>query len=354
MFKNIFLYTPFLIFFLALAVDRILVTDSIRAYYTKTVSELNFLHKPELFTELKEYLQKKDRKKVLVFFGNSRSLLFDNEVIAKKYPEWILFNFSVPGGTPDYFLYWLLKFKEQNIRPDFIIVDSAIEAFNLTATIKIDESINNGLDIPFVWKYRERFSKEELTEFIAKRMFRTYQYRPKILEIYNRAKNKGEILNNFLFFRGMVTDNLRRNRGSASGDFAQNRTSSENIIADFARGDYNSYLSPYNFHEEKIKFQEDILVILNELAVPHAGIWVRVAPLYFNLIQNKKQKQKDNTEKSVLEIWKPRIFSMYKIHNTEIWNMNEGDFSCAQFTDASHMATACFPDYLEFIFKRLK
>lgn len=84
-------------------------------------------------------------KKVFVYFGNSRALLFDNKYIAEHYPDWILFNFSVPGGTPDYFTFWLEQFKADNVKPDFILVDNSVEAFNFTARIKIDEVLVNGL-----------------------------------------------------------------------------------------------------------------------------------------------------------------------------------------------------------------
>src|SRR6185295_14490231 len=101
-----FLFLPLLILIAAYIIDKIFLMEDLQTYFTKTVSELNFFHKPVLFQELKDYLAKKDRKKVLVFFGNSRALLFNNKYIEEKYPDWILFNFSVPGGTPDYFLFW--------------------------------------------------------------------------------------------------------------------------------------------------------------------------------------------------------------------------------------------------------
>ena len=81
MLKNRFLLIPFFIFFIALGIDRILMLETIQTYFTKTVSEINFFHKPYLFNELKTYLAQKDRKKVLVLMGNSRALLFDNKYI---------------------------------------------------------------------------------------------------------------------------------------------------------------------------------------------------------------------------------------------------------------------------------
>ena len=84
MLRNKFLFIPVLIFFLALGIDRLLMTEKIQTYFTKTVSEINFFHKPHLFQELKDYLSQKDRKKVLIYFGDSRALLFDNKYIEAK------------------------------------------------------------------------------------------------------------------------------------------------------------------------------------------------------------------------------------------------------------------------------
>ncbi|MCC6275647.1 MAG: DUF1574 family protein, partial [Leptospiraceae bacterium] len=105
MIRNKFLLVPFLILFSAYLIDKLLLLEKVQTYFTKTMSEVNYFHKPELFEELKKYLGQSNRKKVLVYFGNSRALLFNNAYIENKYPEWILFNFSVPGGTPDYSLF---------------------------------------------------------------------------------------------------------------------------------------------------------------------------------------------------------------------------------------------------------
>lgn len=353
MLKHRFLFFPFLILFTALVLDRIFLLEKIQTYYTRTVSEINFFHKPILFKDLKKYLQEKDRKKVLVYFGNSRALLFDNEYIQRKYPNWILFNFSVPGGTPDYFHYWLLKFQEENVRPDFVLVDNSVEAFNRTPVIKIDESLVNGLDFPFLFRFWDRYSKNELSNFTAKRMFRTYQYRPKLDVIIERSKNNFAILNHYREWRTKVMDNLIRERGSASGD-SKNMTAPPELILKYANGDYNSYISNYEFHEDMFLFQKENLEILKKLNIPSAGIWVKVASPYMDLILSKPYK-KDCKECLAYNVWKNRVFPLFSEYKFNIWNMNtETDYKCEAFTDASHMASECFPAYTDFIFENLK
>lgn len=347
--KHRFLLIPVFVFVVSYVIDKILLLENIQTYYTKTVSEINFFHKPLLFDELNNYLKEKDRKKVLVYFGNSRALLFDNAYIAEKYPDWVLFNFSVPGGTPDYFLFWLEKFQKENIRPDFVLLDNSVEAFNKRPLIKIDECLANGFDFSFILRYAGRYTQSEISSFTAKRLFRTYQYRPKLDTILSRMKNNFEVLHQYREWRKQVMVNLVKERGSASSQLSGNSTSSEEFILKYAEGDFNSYLTPYEYMDNTELFQRDNLRILSEMQIPRAGIWVRVAPAYFRLIKEKKQE--GNT---VYEIWKPKMDKVYQETQTPFWNMNEDEnYNCNAFTDASHMGSACFSDYTDFIFQRV-
>lgn len=84
MFRNRFLFVPFVIFVIAFGLDKLISSTTLEPYYSLTLSDLNFRHKEVLFDELKDYLGKKNRKKVLVYFGNSRALLFRNDYIEKN------------------------------------------------------------------------------------------------------------------------------------------------------------------------------------------------------------------------------------------------------------------------------
>ncbi len=355
MLKNRFLLIPFFIFFIALGIDRVLMLETIQTYFTKTVSEINFFHKPYLFNELKTYLAQKDRKKVLVLMGNSRALLFDNKYIESKYPDWILFNFSVPGGGPDYFLFWLEKFKRDNVKPDFILVDSSLEFYNLTPIIKLDESLVNGLEVNFVLRYANRYSKSELSNFISKRLFKTYQYRPKLSTILQRTKNNFDILISYREWRKQVFEKLIAERGSASSEFYKNKTQTDEIISKYAVGDTNSYLTPFVFNEDILKFQRDNLSILKELGVPSAFIMVRVAIPFFNFYKTKlTAKDPNGVSVSPYSLYIPKMEQLSNEFQIPFLNMNDdSSYTCNAFTDASHMASECFPDYTDFIFNHI-
>ena len=355
MLRNKFLFIPVLIFFLALGIDRLLMTEKIQTYFTKTVSEINFFHKPHLFQELKDYLSQKDRKKVLIYFGNSRALLFDNKYIEAKYPDWILFNFSVPGGGPDYFLFWLEKFKEENVKPDFILLDTSLEVYNLTPIIKIDESLINGLSAGFVFRNSYRYSKTEISNFIAKRLFRTYQYRPKLSTILYRTANNFQVLYAYRAWRKEVFDRLVVERGSATSDFYQNRSNPDDVIQKYAKGDYNSYLVNFQYNDGMEDFFKESLEITKNLGVPSAFIMVRIAPMYFEMMKTEKSAKIGETMVTPYSVYLPRMKTIESKYKIPFWNMNEDPFyNCNAFTDASHMATECFPQYTDFIFNKIQ
>ncbi len=355
MLKNRFLFIPLIIFLLALGIDRIFMIETFQTYFTKTVSEINFFHKPYLFEELKTYLAKTDRKKVLVVLGNSRALLFDNAYIQSKYPDWILFNFSVPGGGPDYFLFWLEKFKKENVRPDFILVDSSLEFYNLTPLIKLDESLVNGLELSFVLRYANRYSKSELSNFLSKRLFKTYQYRPKLNTILQRMKDNFAILEAYRGWRKQVLEKLILERGSASSEFYKNKTQTEEIISKYAVGDTNSYLIPFTFHEDILSFQRDNLQILKDMKLSSAFIMVRVAPSFFNFYKTKlSAKDIAGVSVSPYSLYLPKMHELAQEFQIPFLNMNEDpSYTCDAFTDASHMASECFPAYTDFIFSHV-
>ncbi|MCB1189854.1 MAG: DUF1574 domain-containing protein [Leptospiraceae bacterium] len=355
MLKHKFLLLPFVIFIIAFLLDKFFMIESIHVYYSKTLSEINYFHKPELFDEMKKYLSQKDRKKVFVYFGNSRALLFSNEYIAQEYPEWILYNFSVPGGTPDYALYWLEQFESEGVHPDFVLIDASIEVFNQTPVIKLDEVLLNGVDFSFVFRYWNRYSPNDRNNFIAKRLFRLYQYRPKFNIILSRLKDDGRFVRIFENFRKEVRQKLKKERGSATSEMKASHTSSKEFIRNNAEFTYLSYITPYTFSDSMLAFLQDDILILQKMKVPHAVILVRIAPPYYNIIKTKKIHENPEDTTTVYDIWYAKVGKSLEQTSTPLFNMNEdGDYDCDDFSDASHMSTTCYPAYTDYIFKNIQ
>ncbi|MDI7224878.1 DUF1574 domain-containing protein [Leptospira santarosai] len=354
MFRNRFLFVPFVIFVIAFGLDKLISSTTLEPYYSLTLSDLNFRHKEVLFDELKDYLGKKNRKKVLVYFGNSRALLFRNDYIEKKYPDWILFNFSVPGGSPDYYLYWLEQFRSDSVKPDFILLDESIEIFNSSSVLTLDEVLFYGLSPSFVFRHADRYSSSDLTGYVAKKLFHTHKNRPRFSVIRARAKDNGLLAAGYSKLRSTIWENLRNQRGSATSDASPRIVLAAELLKKRSDTDFKSYLTPFTFNPKMLANQEDAIQIIKEIGVPFATIWVRVARPYFELYKTRKVPTNEKEEKTPYEIMVPILKKLHASTGAEFWNMNEDpEYHCDDFSDPGHMSPNCFNDYADFIFKRL-
>ncbi|PJZ68117.1 hypothetical protein CH373_17875 [Leptospira perolatii] len=350
-----FLSIPFLILFLSIAIDRIITLDFFQDYYSKTLSHLNFLNKPELYEDLKEYLRKdpKERKKVLVFLGNSRSLMFPVEQLAEKNPEWILYNFSVPGGTPDYFHYWVEKIESDGLRPDFVVIDQSIEVFNKTPILGLDEVLVYGIPISFMIRHWNYYSTSDWSTVISKGLFHTYRDRPKLAVILDRMKNHSELANMYHNAKDVIVTNLRLEKGSYSSDINMKKALAYDLLLKRSESDFLSYMSPYTFYSEMMDMQKESIRILKKQNIPYATIWVRVSRPYYKLYSSKIVQTQEGM-KSPQEVWMPLLEQFNRETGTILWNMNEEpNYNCDSFSDPGHMSPGCFYDYGEYVFKKL-
>ena len=168
--------------------DKAFVVGNLEDYFLSTASFKNYDHKIAMLDELEEYLKKPDRKKVMIMFGNSRTMPFSTEYIASHYPGWVLFNFSVPGGTSDYYLEMLEQFQKRSIRPDHVFLAVTPQGMNQSARVSMDEVMVTGLSPGFVIRHAGHYSVDDITNYIAKKTFLVYQYRPKVWVIRDRMK----------------------------------------------------------------------------------------------------------------------------------------------------------------------
>ncbi|EMJ93639.1 DUF1574 domain-containing protein [Leptospira alstonii] len=354
MFRNRFLFVPFVIFIVSFGIDKLVSSTAFEPYYSLTLSDLNFRHKEFLFEELKDYLGKEDRKKVLVYFGNSRALLFRKDYIEKKYPDWVLFNFSVPGGSPDYYLYWLERFQSDSVKPDFILMDESIEIFNSSSVLTLDEVLFYGLSASFVFRHVDRYSSSDLTGYISKKLFHTTKNRPRLNVIRARAKDGGILAKGYSELRSKIWENLKKQRGSATSDASPRIVLPSELLKKRSNTDFKSYLSPFTFNSKMLANQEDAIRIVKEIRVPYATIWVRVARPYFELYKTRKVLTDEKDQKTPYDIMLPILKKLHESTETPFWNMNEDpEYHCDDFSDPGHMSPNCFNDYADFIFTRL-
>ncbi|MCC5813726.1 MAG: DUF1574 domain-containing protein [Leptospira sp.] len=352
--KNKYLLLPFLVVFTAFILDKIFLSENIQTYFSTTMSEINYMQKHELYEELKIYLERENRRKVIVYFGTSRALLFENDYIEKNYSDWTMFNFSVPGGTPDYALYWIERFKEDKLKPDFVLLDQSIEAYNSSAAISLDDVLTNGLSIPFVLRHAKYYSNSQISTLLAKRMFKTYHYRPKLKTIQARIKDDYAILKSYRALRAGLKQRLREGKGSAKTPGVTTDSMSEENLKKSSWGDFHSYLVPFRFQEQPMYFLGKSYKILDDMGIAHSAIWVRLSRPYFKLIQTESVSVSPDRNAILYDYWFPKIIKFQEESGVKLWNMNEDpNYNCDYFSDSGHMAPRCYKDYTDYIFGKL-
>ncbi len=352
--KHKFLLLPLLVILFTFFIDKLILLERVHTYFSKSLSDINYIQKNQLYQDLIVYLGTPNRKKVLVYFGNSRGLLFDNEYIEAKYPGWTLFNFSVPGGKSDYTLQWMEKFEKDNVKPDFILFDQSVELYNDSATLKVDETLTNGLEVNFVFRHFSLFSTDEISTLIAKRMFRAYQYRPKLEVILARNKQKDKFLYPYREMRKNLFAKLDQNRGSAKTPGTHEGTLPEELLKKSSLGDFHSYLVPFQFSENTLAFLDEAIQISKHLEVPSATIWVRLSLPYLEHIRNDQVSLGAGKKGTVYEDWLPKIEMYQSKVQIPLWNMNDDPtYSCNAFSDAGHMSPSCYKEYTNFIMDRV-
>lgn len=362
---RLFLLFPVLIFALAFAIDKLPFALGLQDYFLQTLSFLNYDHKERLKDQLAEYLRQPDRRKVLVVFGNSRTMPFNNEQVERENPGWILFNFSVPGGTSDYFLRYMEEFEAEGVRPDIIYFAVTPQAFNARAASSMDEVMLNGLTPGFVIRHAARYSLDDLSNYAAKEIFWTYQYRLGLRVINHRQRNNGAALKHFREFRDFTMTSLERERGSvfigAGGRGKFDQDAMQKQAADIWRG----FFQPeYRLSEGQMFFTEECLRIARRLGVPARLIWPRVSPELRRLLDaplatanaiaagaasdiagsgRSGKGVQVIEEPDVREIWATAIDEVARRYDGPLIDTNfQTDFSCDRHYDASHMSSDCF------------
>lgn len=350
-------FIPFVIFLAAFTVDKLFLLDSFPLYYLTTASFINFEHKQRLIYQLKDYLNqpKNQRKNVLVIVGNSRSFSFDLEYIQNKYPDWILFNFSVPGGKQDYFLYLMQEFKKNNIKPEAILFSVTPQAMNAKPAVLTDEVMVFGLPASFIFSNFMHYNVDEITNYIGKKLFVVYRYRPKIRVIEHRLK-KGNLIS-FINFLIKTENVLEKNYGNIPSKIEFKTSASEDVIEQNAKSLFNDFFVPFVIDKNAFYFIEECIKISKSLEIPYVALFW--PPISKPLLQKKKTEKTaivyenhQRVYKTVYDVWYPPMVKMVDNYKIGWIDLNVKDpLRCNSFFDASHLASVCYNEYTDKIFE---
>lgn len=354
-----YLLYPFLIFAAAFVLDKLPFVLGLQDYFVNTFSYINYDHKVDLKAELREYLSRPERKKVAVMFGNSRTMSFNNQYIDDRHPDWLLYNFSVPGGTPDFFLRYMEEFQADGIHPDYVVFAVTPQAMNAAAATQMDEVMLNGLSPSFVARHADRFSLDDIGNFAAKKMFWTYQYRVSLRGIFRRLRDDRKLAKQFRQFADWTRANLAKERGSVFFTVGGEPPKDYDGIVKQSEDIWRGFYKPFDLSEDQLYFTERSLAIAREMNVPAALLWARVSPTLRERIAAPLPADQiigaDRDGLSVRDVWLPEIVKLSEQYDAPLLDMNYGDgFQCDRYYDASHLAGDCFGAFADYLFGNLR
>lgn len=358
---RLFLF-PVFVFALAFLFDKAFFIGRIEDYFLTTASFLNFDHKEAMLDELEDHLKKPDHLKALVLFGNSRTMSFSGEYIEKRYPGWTLFNFSVPGGTTDYFYYFMKEFQRRNIRPEAIYFAITPQGMNATPAVALDEVMVFGLPLSFLVTEFRYYSLDELTNYIAKKAFLVYRYRPKLKTIewrmsYNEQTKERQV-DAFRKMLEQTRQSLFVHRGSVPYDLDVKPAQDEAAIQANAVSIWKDAFVPFQLHEGQVHFTSESLKIAKELGAKTGLIWPRVSAPLRRLKETEKVAIDPVTHEpaTVRAVWEPVMKRLTEEIGADWMDFNYDpalNLHCDFFFDASHMASGCFRPFMDGVMDRV-
>ena len=346
-----YLLFPLLLFGAAFLLDKAFYVGDIEDYFLRTASFINYDHKEDLIDELDLYLKRPNRRKVVVMFGNSRTMSFSNRYIDRNYPDWVLFNFSVPGGNADYYAYFMDRFKKRSLRPELIYFAVSPQGYNRSPSIAMDEVMLNGLSVAFVLKNIRRFTVDELSNYAAKKMFWNYQYRPKVSVVLKKIRHRKLHIDGFRALRVTSYYRLLVDRGSVPYHKNADPPQNEEFLEITARGTWRDFFDPYRQSEDMFAFTADFLSAARDLKIPTRLLWAKVGGPLRRMKDEKPLFVKGQAEATtVRKIWEPRMRAIADSYGARFVDMNyTPSIRCDRYYDASHLAGVCFQEFTDFL-----
>ncbi|MCP5481199.1 MAG: DUF1574 family protein [Spirochaetales bacterium] len=350
---------PVLILLAAFVLDKQLFIWRFPDYFLRTASYLSYEHKIELMEQLEAELSLpiEQRGRIAVMFGNSRTTSFSNDYIESRFPGWKLYNFSVPGGTSDYFHYLMQQFEERNIRPDFVFFAITPQGLNATPSIAMDEVMLNGLPADFMFENAMQYSPGDISNYVAKRLFWNYQYRPKLPVILERLEHNSRGARQFRIFVSENLNAMHVNRGSVPYSDFSDIPQDEDFLRRTAEGTWRDFLNPFHLNEGQVYFMREMVAAAERLQIPNAMVWVKVGS---HLREFKATRVVQTTptgqELTIRDIFTPIVLEIVRENShTAFLDMNYTDaISCDRFYDSSHLAGVCFPEFTDYLFSHIE
>ncbi|MFN3604119.1 MAG: DUF1574 family protein [Leptonema sp. (in: bacteria)] len=334
--NKIFLYPTFLFLFLFL-LDKIFLIKKIQFLTQKDATFIYYQYKTELLEKLKYTYQRQD-KKILILIGSSRLMFVDYSEFKKLYPDWEMFNFSVPVNSPSYYLFILEKIFKNQIQPDLILLETDPYQFNEFSPGFRKSNLPYTFDLSFVIRYFNLFEREEVSEFLGYSLFAGKRYPPDIPTLIERLRNPNEKILQ-IFYKTELFQ--RENNGCGLPPIPLKEWYIRNLaeIELSAKGTIEWLYRNYKYSERQWIFFEKTINLLREKQAKFILVKPQVSPIMEEMLLKNPKIQYAYLiwNKKIKEIIQPNEFIDFS---------HSQSFFCNTFVDGSHMSLECYDPLL--------
>lgn len=335
--KNKIFFYPLLLAILIFLIDKIFTIREIQLLTQKDATFLYYQYKEKLFEKLKETYKERN-KKILIIIGSSRLMFINYSDFKKIYPEWELFNFSVPVNSPAYYLYTIEKIIKEKIKPNLVILETDPFQFNEYSPGFRKSNLPYTFDLTFVIKYFNLFEREEVSEFLGYLLFAGKKYPPDLFTLIERIQNPQDKLLK-LFHK--TIEYQEKNNGCGLPPIPIKEWYVRNLseIEQSAKGTLEWLYKDYKFSERQWIFLKKTNELLKTNQIHYIFVKPQLSPITEEILNKNPKTQ------IAYSIWKEKMKEITIEEKIIDFSKNK-NFFCNTFVDASHMSLECYDPLL--------
>ncbi len=353
---------PVLLLLSIFLLDKVFLLRTVRIHTQKDPTFLYYEYKYELLDKIAEEFSPESAHKrreaamrarttgeivpphrSLVVIGSSRLLFFDYETFRRNYPDWEVYNFSVPVNSPAYYAYILERIYERGVRPDYLILESDPFQFNEFSPGFRRSNLQYSFDLRFILSNFSRLRRDDVSAYLGRWLFAGMKYPPHPDRLSMLVNGNDRILPLFL-----KTDRYTRNNngcgfspipvpGWFEKDFSTLTISSE--------GTKGWLYGNYRESEMQWGFFEKALAMVHEHRTPLLIVRPQVSRPMQRLLEE------DETIAYYTDRWRARLDALRG--GSPFVDFSKGDpFFCNAYVDGAHMAMECYDFVLDEAMKR--
>lgn len=354
--KRLILF-PLLLFAAFFVADKIFLLPSVQIKTQKDPTYLYYQYKYDLLDKLKTDFSneaKQERQvnfekskltgevalppKLLIVIGSSRLLFFDYQTFRRSFPEWEVYNFSVPVNAPAYYAYILERIYESGVRPDYLILESDPFQFNEYSPGFRQSNLKYSFDLRFILSHFSQFDSDDISAYLGRWLFAGMKFPPHPDRLLSLMQGKDRFLPMFVETK-LYTENTNGCGfspipvpGWFEKDFSTLSISSAGTVG-WLYSSYKVSTQQWKFFEQALEFPHNantpVLILRPQVSRPMQHIL-----------------DSDSTIVKHTQDWKNRLDQL--ITNEVFLDFSKGEpYYCNAYVDGSHMAVECYDPVID-------